>query len=75
MSQYRRSFEIIETPWRVRDKYNLVSDASSGPPLMADDFIYPNTGTCNVCAPHDFALSAGRLTYKLAAGKLLSNRN
>jgi hypothetical protein len=39
VSQYRRSFEIVETLWRVRDKSNIVSDASIGPPLLADEFM------------------------------------
>ena len=75
MSQCRRSFETTETPWRVRDKSNFASDASIRLPLLADDFIDPKTGTGKVCAPPDFALSADRLNYKLAAGKMLSNAN
>jgi hypothetical protein len=31
----------VDLPWRVRDKYTLVSDASVRPPSWADDFIAP----------------------------------
>ena len=51
VSQYGRSFEIVEIPWRVRDKYNLASDSSISPPLLADDFIDSKIRSSKVCIP------------------------
>ena len=51
VSQCRHSFEIVEIPWRVRDKYNVVPDASSQPPLLADDSIDLNIRSAKVCSP------------------------
>ena len=65
MSQYRRSFEVVETLWRVRDKYTLVSDASSRPPLRADEFIDSKTGTDKACARREYGLCANNLHLKL----------
>ena len=38
--------------WRVWDKYNAVSNASSRPPLVADDFNAPKNLTCLACVRH-----------------------
>ena len=51
VSQYGCSFEIVEIPWRVRDKYNVVPDASSRPPMVADNFTDPNIRSPKVCSP------------------------
>jgi hypothetical protein len=56
----------METLWRVRDKYNVASDASSRPPLRADDFIDSKTGTDKACARREYGLCADRLLFKLA---------
>ena len=49
--QYGRSFEIVEIPWRVRDKNNVASDSSISPPLLADDFIDLKIRSPKVCSP------------------------
>ena len=58
MSQYRRSFEIVEIPWRVRDKYNIVPHTSIRPPLLVGDFIDPNLRGSKVCMPAANTISA-----------------
>jgi hypothetical protein len=73
VSRYRRSFEIVETPWRVRDKSHVVPDASSRPPPLADDFIARKTGTYKACAQRNCVVRANQLTYNLVPGHLLSN--
>ena len=75
MSQYGRSFEVLDSPWRVRDKYNAVSDTSSRPPLLADVFIAPTIQTPKVCARRECVLRAHHLVRKLARGKRLSTAN
>ncbi len=40
-----------KNPWRVRDKSNIVSNTSSRPPPLADDFIDPNIRGAKVCSP------------------------
>ena len=40
----------MEVPWRVRDKYNVVPDASSQPPLLADDSIDSIIRSFKVCS-------------------------
>jgi hypothetical protein len=74
VSQYRRSFEIVESTWRVKDEYNLVPDASSRPPLRADDFIAPKTGTNKVCACRKYGLRAGQLALNYRFGETTVNR-
>ena len=49
VSPYGRSFEIVEIPWRVRDKNNVASDSSISPPLLADDFIDLKIRSSKVC--------------------------
>jgi hypothetical protein len=61
VSQYRRSFEVVDILWRVRDKYTLVSDASMQPPPWADEFIAPKTGTDKACARREYGRYAGHL--------------
>jgi hypothetical protein len=51
VSQYERSFEIVEIPWRVRDKNNVASDSSISRPLLADDFIDSKIRSSKVCIP------------------------
>src|SRR5208283_1025435 len=60
------------TPWRVRDRYNLVSDASSQPPLLADNFTDPKIGTYRVCTHRESLVPANPLHWRLAPGELLS---
>ena len=73
VSRYRRSFEIVETPWRVRDKSHVAPDASSQPPLLADDFIAREIGTYNACAHRNCVVRPNQLIYKLVLNQLLSN--
>jgi hypothetical protein len=65
VSQYRRSFEIVESLWRVRDKYNVVPDASSQPPLVADEFMHPNIRGFKVCMPaaNTFSVQTNSATH------------
>jgi hypothetical protein len=75
VSQYRRSFEIVEITWRVRNKYTVAPDASNRPPLRADDFIDLKLGICAVCASRRCLLHADHLLQKLAPPRRLSTVN
>ncbi len=73
--QWRRSFEVMDSPWRVRDKYKVVQDSSIPPPLSADDLITLEVFTSKVRARPACLRSANRLKYKLVPGKSASTAN
>ena len=75
MSQYRRCFEVVDSPWRVWDKYAVVQDSSIPPPLLADDFITLEVFTSKVCTCRVCIRRANRLKYKLAPSELESIAN
>src|SRR5208282_5456282 len=58
VSQYRRSFEIAEISWRVRDKFNLAPDSSIQPPLLADDVITQTSAALRSVACCEYDLRA-----------------
>jgi hypothetical protein len=75
MGQCRRSFEVVDSPWRVRDKYAVVQDSSIPPPLSADDLITLEVFTSKVRARSVCLQSANRLKCKLGLGRLASTEN
>ena len=61
--------------WRVRDKSDVVSDASIGPPLLADKLIALEIRVAKACARLDIGSRAAHLAFRLASSKLLSMAN
>jgi hypothetical protein len=73
MSQSRRSFEIMEALWRVRDKSKTVSDASFRPSLLEHDSTAPNPRISGVCARCECVPCADRLHLYISMMEIAVN--